>query len=443
MTESTPGGVFSGTNAFASVDPTTGNVTGIAAGVTDVTYMVTTTNCDITKPVTVDPLPATIVTGTGTVCQGATITFTDPDPSGTWTSLNTSIASVGIVSGIITGTGAGSTSIIYTLPTGCTNSTTVAVNASPVSLVTASGPTTFCAGDSVLLTGSSGAGDIYQWNLAGVPIPGATTTSYTANATGAFTFSMTNALNCTTNSAVLNVVDGITGTIVNGTPLAFCQGYTALLYASTGSVSGSIDYQWQLNDVSIAGATDSSYAAPSAGEYKCLITITGGAGSCAVVSDSVALTVYSPPSPAISYNGHVLSTAGGFAGYQWYENTISIPGATNAVYLPVSNGTFKVRVTNSNDCSAFATDYDLTNVGVNEVNNQTEILISPNPATSSLHIESSVIVDASITDLEGKTVMTQLAAKEINITNLASGMYFIILSDQQGNRIEVDKFIKE
>ncbi len=441
LTDATPGGLFSGGGTFATLAG--GVVTGVAAGLAEITYTMPATGCDVTTIVTVNPLPAAINSGTGLVCQGASILYSDSDPGGTWSSASIAVATVGIVSGSVTGTAPGVTSIIYTLATGCSISAPVTVQVAPVSIITAAGPTTFCAGNSVVLNGSAGAGYTYQWNVGGSPISGATTSSYTASATGPYTLSITNTIGCVTTSAVTNVVDGITGTIINSSPLSFCIGQNVLLYASTGGVAGTITYQWKRNTVSIGGATDSTYNATLSGDYLCNITVSGGAGSCPVVSNSVTVTVHPLPTPTVSYTGSVLITAAGYSGYQWYENTVSIPGANSNILAPGSNGSYKVLVTDGNSCKGFSPAFALTNVGVNEVASQPEIVITPNPASTWLHVESEGDIKVVITGLEGKIIYTQTDARDINVSTLANGLYLITVYDTNGNRLVVKKFIKE
>ncbi|MDP9956380.1 hypothetical protein J2X97_002017, partial [Epilithonimonas hungarica] len=75
---------------------------------------------------------------------------------------------------------------------GCTSpasaGTTVTVNPTPPALtVSAGGPTTFCAGGSVVLTSTYNTTGAYQWYLNGTLISGATSYQYTASASGTYT----------------------------------------------------------------------------------------------------------------------------------------------------------------------------------------------------------------------------------------------------------------
>ncbi len=66
---------------------------------------------------TVVPAPASIV-GPSSVCLGSSITLTDATPGGTWSSSNPSVAAIG-TSGVVTSVSVGTTTISYTMPTGC------------------------------------------------------------------------------------------------------------------------------------------------------------------------------------------------------------------------------------------------------------------------------------------------------------------------------------
>jgi len=70
----------------------------------------------------------------------------------------------------------------------------------PSSVITASGPTDFCDGDSVVFTANSGAGLSYQWKKYGNFIPGATGQSYTANKPGKYKAVVTDQNGCARGS---------------------------------------------------------------------------------------------------------------------------------------------------------------------------------------------------------------------------------------------------
>jgi PKD repeat protein len=91
---------------------------------------------------------------------------------------------------------------------GCTRISTaqvVSVHNLPSAVVNASGPLTFCQGQSVTLTANSGIGLSYQWTKYNSDILGATSVSYLAKKTGAYRVVVTNLNGCSKNSVPVNV----------------------------------------------------------------------------------------------------------------------------------------------------------------------------------------------------------------------------------------------
>jgi hypothetical protein len=85
------------------------------------------------------------------------------------------------------------------------NTISVTVIATPPPVITVSSPTTFCQGGSAVININLGIGLTYQWKKNGVPINGATSSSYTATTSGDYKVSITNALGCLDSSAAITI----------------------------------------------------------------------------------------------------------------------------------------------------------------------------------------------------------------------------------------------
>ena len=448
LSDATSGGTFGpATGTYATIVPGSGLETGTLAGVQTFTYTVNYTvpaaySCAVTTTVTIDPAPAAIV-GPAKMCENSTAIYTDPDLGGSWLTYTPTTTTVNATTGEVTALTAGPGTIVYLNSYVCATTLNITVNPLPVSVITAGGPTTFCVGGNVVLTGSAGAGLSYQWDEAGVPITGATNISYTATTTDNFTVDVTDGNGCVGTSAATPVTAGINPVIVYSTSPSFCIGNYIVLDISTGTASGTILYQWQLNGVDIPGAAGDNYAATTPGIYTCNVSISGGSGICtATTATSVTVTVNPIPTPTITSSSSALSTVSPYSGYQWFLNTVTIPGANGRTYIPHSTGSYRVEVTDANGCVGFSTAFLVDNVGVAQIN-KADISLYPNPATEVLHIDAPATVRGVISSMDGKVIIDQQNAKEIDIHRLSGGVYLLALYDEHGNRVLVDKLIKE
>ena len=111
-----------------------GFITGLSAGVINITYTNVNGCISLNYPVTINAAPT--VTGITTLCAGSSITLTGSgipqslSATTPWQSSNTGVAIVAnTVStiGIITGVSGGSTSITYTNNNGCSKTTIISV----------------------------------------------------------------------------------------------------------------------------------------------------------------------------------------------------------------------------------------------------------------------------------------------------------------------------
>jgi len=77
-------------------------------------------------------------------------------------------------------------------------------------------------------------------------------------------------------------------------------------------------------------------------------------------------------------------------------------------------------------------------------NNESKIVVYPNPAINDLTIESTLQAEIEILNIQGQTIITMTSSSNkslINVSDLPSGFYYIKVKTEKG--IEVKKFVKE
>ena len=74
--------------------------------------------------------------------------------------------------------------------------------------------------------------------------------------------------------------------------------------------------------------------------------------------------------------------------------------------------------------------------------NNGNIRIFPNPATSVLTIDAPMNVNVSILSVDGKTLIAQKSANSIDISQLANGMYLIMIYNETDMLLMTSKFVK-
>ena len=143
-----------------------------------------------------------MITGNNTICNGNSTTL-NGGPG--YVAYNWSIGSTAQTISITT---QGIYSVTVTDANGCTgtDSIIVFVNPLPIVNITASGPTTFCRGDSVILQANPGL-SFWQWRRGNYLIPGATASSYTAKRKGNYSCIGIDSNGCqdTSNAIFVNV----------------------------------------------------------------------------------------------------------------------------------------------------------------------------------------------------------------------------------------------
>jgi hypothetical protein len=238
--------------------------------------------------------------------------------------------------------------------------------------ITPGGPTTFCAGGSVLLTSSAPTGN--QWYLNGSLIPSATNVTYSATASGSYTV-VTTVAGCPSapSTPVVVTVNPIpaTPTITPGGPTTFCTGGSVTLTSS--SASGN---QWSLDGTPIGGATGQQHVATQAGNYTVIVTANGcssapSAATTVTINPIPSTPTITPGGPTtFCAGGNVTLTSSSASGNQWSLNGTPIGGATGQQHVATLGGNYTVTVT-TNGCTSAASA-------------ATSVTVNPAPATPTI-----------------------------------------------------------
>lgn len=351
----------------ANIDPVSGAVTGILPGSAVVSYSLTATGCSVSTPITVSPSPG-VITGPSSVCLGAFITLSDTPSTGTWFSSNAVAAPINAL-GIVSGATLGSTTISYTLPSGC-RATRVITVTPPPGAITGSVP--LCPYTNITLNDTSAGGLYSSGNLAIATVnPTTGVVSGVSGGTVMISYSLVS-----TGCSVFVPVTVNPAPTVTGTPYV-CLNHTTLL--GVDSVSG----VWSSTDTNIVkvdtatglmhgrtpGTVTITYTTPG---FHCFDTIM--VTSFDTVTPLISVTV----SPTLTLVGHLASVCqnttvtytaniingGPTPNFQWRVNGALVGTGPSYTYIPNNGDSVSCRLTSSALCAFPLTSSDYIKMNV-------------------------------------------------------------------------------
>jgi Ig-like domain CHU_C associated/Lamin Tail Domain/GEVED domain/Secretion system C-terminal sorting domain len=443
-----PNGTFTGSAGLA-INNATGaiDLTASAAGTYTVTYSTglgSPCPASATQTVTLTSAPSAAFSySTATpACAGATATLTPTlavgSASGTFSAtpagltinpttgevnLATSLAGTYTVTNAVASSGS--------CPASSANST-LTVGALPVATIIASGPLSFCEGDSVRLT-VGGTGTILWSN-------GASTPSITVSQSGTYSVTVTNATGCEATSAP---------TIVTATPRAtaafsfdaatYCLSAAAPVVSVTGTAGGTFSATPAgLSINSTTGAINLS--ASTAGTYTVTYAVSGTCGA----SQTQTLTLTAPAVAAFSYaNAGCAGSTGSLAvtlGAGATAGTFSTPFSglglnptTGAIDLSTSQpGTYDVINTlpASGGCAAVS---DTAQVTINAQPVAAFVGLSANYCAGDGAVTLTGTIDGvPVTSTTGSFTIDGTAATQFTPSTLSPGAHTVVLTGSNG-----------
>jgi len=400
--------------------------------------------------------PSISSSGSTTLCSGSNVTLSVP------TGYSSYLWSNGATTSATSVSASGNYSVTLTNADGCsttTSATAVTVNTPPTATIISTGTGAICAGASETLSATSGMSS-YQWYANGTAITGATSATYTANASGNYSVSVVDANGCSDISTSYSITNAAApvATITNAGSSVLCSGGSASLSAPSGMSS----YLWS------DGSTSQSITTSTAGNYTVTVTNAGGcsatspttvistsqitaptvtsngalefcdggvvslavptgyisfmwnngsnfsqitattsgdyyaqvmnADGCTAYSDTVTVEVFpTPPTPSISYTANdTLMTSSEVTGNQWYFNGNMMPGETGQTLRPLNLGNYSVRVVDTNGCEGDMSAMQFYNSVGFEEALANQIRLFPNPTSGAVTLELGAVKVASV-----------------------------------------------
>ena len=217
--------------------------------------------------------------------------------------------------------------------------------------------------------GGSGNYTSYQWYVSGVVEPNSTasTFSYSPGSSGSYSITLTVNDSLGTTSAQSSAASVIvsaspTVSIAPVGPVTLDVGQSQVFTATSSGGSGSLSYQWYLDDGVVSDATSSTYSFNrSAGLYSVTCKVTDNASTPVTAqSNTVSVTVYSAPTVSVSptswtmdvgqsktFNATAAGGSGNYTSYQWYVSGVVEPNSTASTfsYSPGSSGSYSITLT--------------------------------------------------------------------------------------------------
>jgi len=347
LNNSVPGGTWtSNSTGIATIGLTTGTVTGVVAGTAIITYNLGA-GCYATTTVDVNSNPSAISpSGAVSICPGTTAILSDIS-SGTWSSSNAGVASVGLSSGVVMGVAAGTVNISYTNPQGCYALKTVTVNAAPDPIVPSS--LTVCSGATANLTDGSSGGTWSSSDLSYATI-GSVSGSVTGVASGAVV--ITYAIGpCITTASV--TVSGLlsAGTITGSS--AMCV--TTPITLTDGAIGGT----WISGNTSVAVVGPTTGVVTGVGSGTVLITyaVTNTCGT-AYATKTISVSVLGAGTitgPASVCAGTFGAFSDGVPGGTWTLANTSASITGTGLLTGITPGSDIITYSVTNTCGSYST----------------------------------------------------------------------------------------
>lgn len=441
---SVTGGAISGSSTNNSVNIIWGNSTSgiVTVTQTNVWGCINTGSMNVT----LNPQPASVITGNTTVCKNTTTSFSVATASGNtfgWNVTGGSISSGQNTNSISVLWGSGSSgtvSITQTNSFGCDSTVTVNISLMSPPVPVISGNNNVCANGAATYSVTNTAGNTYLWSATGGTINGSTNTSsvsiqWSSGNSGTVTVTQTNQWGCV-GTATLNVTLLPLPVISISGPASVCKFDNTNYSASTPPGSNN---SWSVSGGAISGSSTSNsvtiiWGNSNSGTVTVIQTDNLGCSSTA----SINVTLNPQPVPVITGSTTVCqNTSSSYnvanssvSTFSWNVTGGTITNGTNTNAINVLWGTGSSGVVMITQTNQFGCD--------STVSKNVTIMAPPSPViTGSNVVCASSTVPYSVANAPGNTfnwsvtggsIIGPATSSSINVTWGAQGTGTVTLT---------------
>ena len=370
-------------------------------------------------------------------------------PGGTWSSSNTTVATINAATGIATAHAAGTTTISYTTASS-TGTLLLTVNNFPTPIT--GGPTTFCAGTSATFSDAVAGGTWSSGNTA-IATVGVSTGVVTGVSNGVV-FIYYNMGGC--GQFITVTVNATTPDTATG-PSGVCPGSTITLSAIAASGT------WSSSNTAVAtvDAGTGVVTGVTTGTAAISYTITGPCGpgsSYRIIAVSTTTDAGMVMGSATVPRGATTTLSGSISGGAWSSGNpaiATISGSGTVTGVAVGTCVISYGVTG---CSGVAYATKTVSVtpatAVASVSSAvSDISTFPNPTNGKLNINwnatATVLANVTISDITGRLIYNTIISVNkgardamIDLSGLNSGLYMMSIKSESlnyNNKIQIQK----
>jgi hypothetical protein len=448
----------SNNTSVASVNASTGEISGISAGIATIIYTVVGTggcaNDSSTRTVTVTTPPISgTLSGNQNICVSGASTFESTVSGGSWSTSNPAVATINPITGVVSGVAGGTTIMTYTVDGngGCPNATsTLILNVMPSIQTILGDITNECAGQSnggINITVVGGVAPyVYTWSN------GDTTQNIANLSAGNYQLIVSDDLGCQVTANYT-----ISSNPLLPAPAAFqtaqaevCQGQQGVIYR-VSNVAGNDFYQWTLpSGVSVNGLDEfreiSLNFSDSAQSGNIVVRAVDNCGAgdsivfAIIVNENPQANLQSQNETCSASNGSIIlsNISGGSGNYMYLWNN----GSADTQINQLSAGNYSVEIFDLNTSCTVVYNRTIVNLASPVINaTSTQATCGNSTGSATVNIVSgnapySIVWSDGQTNAQATNLFANTYTVTVIDTNLCETIATVNIGNSNGPSID-------